>query len=169
MQTGSSAEDRLQKGVVEIAVVAETARELERVLAERGWERDEGLRRVLAAGLDYILERVSLPSAATDCPSAAELHTQLERMIGSGARLAALLYRMHQWEQACQAHEVTHGAMVKEASAYEQRVWEQIREAEALRGEIARLRAELAARDAAPNSPPPRRGRRSWLRRFGRR
>jgi hypothetical protein len=63
----------------EITVASETAHEIERVMAENGWERAEGLRLMLGGGLGYLKGEKILQAVAAGTMTAEDLQRFVSR------------------------------------------------------------------------------------------
>jgi len=148
---------------IRVIVSRETGREIEALLEALGWTLQEGLARLLVAGLEYVAGERSFQAFAS-CPGLTEdVLVQLGQMPDTGARLAAILVRVAEMEQVHQGYQATYGKMMGESDGYRERVWALRRETEALQAEIRRLRAEIARRKTGGETTAPRT---SWVERL---
>jgi len=115
----------------EITVASETAREIERVIAENGWEHSEGLRLLLGSGLGYVKGEKILHAVESGAMTAQDLQTVVSRMMETESRLAVLRFRAFELERANRDWELSTGAVQNERMG--------------LRGVVQRLREEIAA------------------------
>ena len=157
----------------EITVESETAREIEHVMAENGWEQAEGLRLILGSGLGYIKGEKTLEAAAAGTMTAEDLQKLVSRMMETESRLAVLRFRAFEMEKANQAWELSTGAIQNERMGLRGVVHRLREENAALKAEIERLHAQLPAQEtsAGQQVPAPElhvQGERGWLRLFWR-
>lgn len=139
----------------EITVEAETAREIERVIAENGWEQAEGLRLILGSGLGYITGEKTLQAVAAGTMTAQDLETIVSRMIETESRLAVLRFRAFELERDNQAWELSTGAIQNDRVGLRELAWRLREEIAALKMENERLRAQLPAQETTGQAPAP--------------
>ncbi len=139
----------------EITVESETAREIERVIAENGWERAEGLRLLLGSGLGYVRGEKILQAVESGAMTAQDLQTVVSRMMETESRLAVLRFRAFELEQANQNWELSTGAIQNERIGLRGVVKRLREEIAALKMENEQLRAQLPAQETTGQSPAP--------------
>lgn len=134
-----------EEGLVrlEILVEADTMREIEEVVQERGWELAEGVRLLLGSGLAYVKGERVLQAVESGSMSQDDLQRMLSRMVETETRLAALRFRTWEAQQANQAWELSTGAIRNENQGLRSLVQRLRDENMALQAENAQLRSLL--------------------------
>jgi len=137
---------------LQVHVTAETARDLQRLIAEKGWELEEGLRIILGTGMGYLRGERVLQAVAIGDKTEEEMRQLMTRLIGTESRLASALFRMQDLEQSNQNWDLSSGAIQTENVALKgvvDRQKKEIRELtakiEELEQEIQQLRSHLGA------------------------
>jgi hypothetical protein len=174
---------------IEVTVASDTADEIERLIAQRGWERDEGLRLILAGGFGYCTGVNTVQAIAAGTMSAEDLQGLVSRSMEMESRFAALRFRAFQLEVANRNWELSTGAiqaendglrfMVRqlrdEIAALETQIKQQERKTATLQTEVERQRALPSAADAhletiplSPQLAPKVVHRSFWHRQFRR-
>ncbi|NPV87090.1 MAG: hypothetical protein HPY45_13910 [Anaerolineae bacterium] len=144
-----------------LRVTPQTYDDLAELIGARGWQWEDGLRIILAAGLGYLRSN-RLPEEPPNAmpQDAAALTT---RLVHAESQLAAMRYRLFEIQQANADWETSSGAVYRENIGLKnlaQRHKEEIRH---LQAETARLREELAQQRAAPQDAQPARSPRGTL------
>jgi len=148
-------EEQSEPVTFEITVASATAREIERVIAENGWERAEGLRLLLGSGLGYVKGEKILQAVESGTMTAQDLQTVVSRMMETESRLAVLRFRAFEMEKANQAWELSTGAIQNDRVGLRELAWHLRDEIAALKAENERLRAQLPAPAASGESLAP--------------
>lgn len=157
----------------EVTVEGETARKIEHVIAENGWERADGLRLILGSGLGYIKGDQILKAIESGAMTAEDLQRLVSRMVETESRLAVLRFRAFEMEKANQAWELSTGAIQNDRIGLRGVVHRLREEIAALKAENKQLCAQLPAQEASatPQAPAPEpqiQGEHRWLRLFRR-
>ena len=157
----------------EITVASATAREVERVIAENGWERTEGLCLILGSGLGYLQGEKTLKAIESGAMTAQDLHKLVPRMMETKSRLAVLRFRAFELERSNQNWELSTGAIQNERMGLRGVVHRLREEIAALKAENAQLRRQLPAQETSSQSPaatpqPRVQAGLGWLRLFRR-
>jgi len=167
-------EEQNEPVTLEITVAGETAREIERVIAENGWEHAEGLRLLLGSGLGYVKGEKILQAVESGTMTAQDLQAVVSRMMETESRLAVLRFRAFEMGKANQAWELSTGAIQNDRVGLRELAWRLRAEMAALKAENERLRAQLPApttsgESSAPMPQPSGRAQSSGWRRLFRR
>jgi len=149
-------EDQSEPVTLEITVASATAHEIERVIAENSWERDEGLRLILGSGLGYVKGEKTLKAVEAGTMTAQDLHKLVSRMMETESRMAVLRFRAFELERANQNWELSTGAIQNERMGLHGVVHRLREEIAALKAENAQLRAQLPAQAASSVSAAPK-------------
>ena len=157
----------------EVTVESETAHEIERVIAENGWERTEGLRLILGSGLGYLQGEKTLKAIESGAMTAQDLHKLVSRLMDTESRLAVLRFRAFELQRANQNWELSTGAIQNDRMGLRGVVQRLREEIAALKAENAQLRAQLPPQEASGESPattpqPRVQAGLGWLRLFRR-
>jgi hypothetical protein len=91
-----------------------SAREIDQLITQRGWNREEGLRIILGAGAGFLRGEKVLQVAAIGQRTEEELERLLKRLIETESSLASARFRMQELEQANRAWELSTGAIRNE-------------------------------------------------------
>ena len=166
-------EEQYELVTLEITVASATAREIERVMVENGWERAEGLRLILGSGLGYLQGEKTLKAIEAGAMTAQDLHKLVSRMMDTESRLAVLRFRAFELQRANQNWELSTGAIQNERMGLRGVVHRLREEIAALKAENAQLRRQLPAQETSGGSPattpqPRVPAGHSWLRLFRR-
>ena len=157
MSGSGTADEETGWARLEVLVDAGTAREIEAMVEDRGWELAEGLRLLLGSGLSYAKGERVLQAVESGAMSEDELQRTLTSMMDTETRLAVLRFRTFEAQQANQAWELSIGAIQNENQAMRAVVQRLRNENAALQAENERLRGMLPAPEAVvelQTSPP---------------
>ena len=117
---------------LEVEVAPETADDIRKLLAERGWDSAEGLRILFGAGIGA-LKALALEDGYSD-------ESESERMLRHAAEneqaLALLRFRLYETQKANEAWDLSTGAIHNQNAGYKAIIDRQI-------GELAELKRQL--------------------------
>lgn len=120
---------------ITIQVTDQTAKDLEDVIREMGYEREEGLRTILGAGLMAIRHEQASPDAATKNKS-------WLRWLEVEKDLAVTRYRLFREMEANRRWELSTGAVQTQNVGYEQLIKNQNQEIDSLREKLKQAELE---------------------------
>lgn len=126
-----------------LAVDGDLLREVEQVIASRGWERDEGWRLLLACGLFYLQAESVLRRQQEGDLCAEDLAALSARCTEIESRLAALRMQAFEQRRALQDWRLSSGAIETAWRALPREAQRRDEELAALRAEVARLQAQI--------------------------
>jgi hypothetical protein len=128
-----------EKNILEIEISKETAEQIKEIIENYLWEKDEGLRRILGAGIGFLLaQKINLEK--TDEKEkirtlTRELTLSEGRLAGTRYRMAEMTFTIHRWELAS-------GSLQSLGAATDKIVVRQNNELAEMRETIVRLNQE---------------------------
>lgn len=144
-----------------LRVAPQTYDDLAELIGVRGWQWEDGLRTILAAGLGYLRANCLPEEPPSGMPQDAAALTA--RLVQAESQLAAMRYRLFEVQQANSDWEISSGAVYRENVGLKNLTQRHREEIRRLQAETARLRDALAQQHTAPQDEQPAQPQRSTL------
>jgi hypothetical protein len=95
---------------IQIDLTADTARDLEIVIAENGWESEEGLRMILGAGMAAVRAARAQQALTEKGEAAEQIHRLRKRLVETESSLAVTRFQLYEALKTIQNWELSSGA-----------------------------------------------------------
>jgi len=137
---------------LEIQVTTETAQKIQTFIQEQGWEMQEGYRYMLGAGLGFLRGEVCLQDNTKSEIEETERKRFTSMICEAESHMAAIRYRLFEFQQANQAWELSTGAVYTDNRALRNLV---CRQKEEISGTKKRIAGLEKLRSQEMKSPTP--------------